>query len=278
LSDEKNSEWDISLVMKIGSETAALGLQQGIHKHISNDIKIEYKASDEKRESIPWVRFTNLKTGESVVYEDQGEKLDKAKLDALETRVMDCMDCHNRPSHNYQHPVFYINNAITSGAIPKELPEIKSISMQAISKVYSTTDSSLASIAKDLNKFYQDKYPDIYKNKKSLIDQAVAGLQKQFSQNVFPEMKVRWNVYPNNIGHMEFKGCFRCHNDTHKAQSGKVISRDCSLCHSIIIQGPPDKLMVAAANGSLEFKHPGNDVGDAWKETLCVDCHSTIGQ
>lgn len=278
LSDEKNSEWDISLVMKIGSNLSALGLQEGIHKHISNDIRIEYKASDEQRQTIPWVRYTNLKTGESVVYEDKSEKMDKEKLDKLETRVMDCMDCHNRPSHNYQHPVFYINQAMTSGEIPKELPEIKSVALQAISKYYSTTDSSLTMIAKELDKIYKDKYPAIYNGQKSLIDKAIKGLQKQFSLNVFPEMKVKWNAYPNNIGHLEFKGCFRCHNDSHTAQNGKVISKNCNLCHSITVQGAPDKLMVAPANGFLEFKHPGNQVTDEWKEMLCVDCHSGIGQ
>ncbi len=278
LSDENNSEWDISLVVKIGSSLSAMGLQEGIHRHISSDIKIEYKASDNKRESIPWVRFSNLKTGEVVIYEDQNEKIDKKRLDSLETRVMDCMDCHNRPSHNYQHPVFYINSALTSGNIPKELPGIKSASLDAVTKYYSTTDSSLMMISKFLNKFYQDKYPEIYKNKKPLIDKAVAGLQKQFSLNVFPEMKVKWNVYPNNIGHMEFKGCFRCHNNTHTSNKGKVISKDCNLCHTITMQGAPNKLQVAPANGFLEFKHPGTQVTDEWKEMLCVECHSSIGQ
>lgn len=277
LSDEKNSEWDISLVVKIGSNLSALGLQEGIHKHINPDIKIEYKASDEKRESIPWVKYTNLKTGESIVFEDQGEKLGKEELDKLQTRVMDCMDCHNRPSHNYQHPTFYINSALTSGDIPKELPEIKNAAMLALSKYYSTTDSSLMMISQDLNKFYKEKYAEIYNSKKQLIDKAVSGLQKQFALNVFPEMKVKWNVYPNNIGHMEFKGCFRCHNDTHTAKSGRVISKDCNLCHSITSQGAPDKLEVSLANQSLEFKHPGTQVTDEWKSMLCVDCHAGIG-
>lgn len=278
LSDEANSEWDISLVMKIGSSLSALGLQEGIHKHISGDIKIEYKATDQKRESIPWVRYTNLKTGETVVYEDQNEKLDQKKLDSLETRVMDCMDCHNRPSHNYQHPVYYINNAITAGRIPKELPEIKAASLNAVTKYYSTTDSSLMMLSKEITQFYKDKYPDVFKNKKALIDKAVEGLKETYSKNVFPEMKVNWSAYPNNIGHLEFKGCFRCHNSTHTAKSGKSISKDCNLCHVITMQGPPDKLMVAPANGFLEFKHPGNQVADEWKEMLCVDCHSGIGQ
>ncbi len=278
LSDVKNSEWDISLVLKIGANFSALGLQQGIHKHISKDVKIEYKASDPQRQTIPWVRYTDLKTGKSVVFQDQDNKLSQKQLDSLETRVMDCIDCHNRPAHNYQHPVVYINNAMTSGEIPKELPEIKSVAMAAISKYYSTTDSSLMMISKDLNDFYKQKYPDIYKNQKQLVDKAVQGLQKEFSLNVFPEMKVKWSAYPNNIGHLEFKGCFRCHNDTHTADNGSKISRDCNLCHTITVQGPPDKLMVAPANGSLEFKHPGDQVTDEWKTMLCVDCHSSMGQ
>jgi len=229
LSDEKNSEWDISLTMKIGSSLSALGLEEGIHWHINPDIKIEYKSTDKKRENIPWVRYTNLKTGEVFVYEEENSELNQNDLNVLETRTMDCMDCHNRPSHNYRPPAFFINDAITAGKIPSELPQIKFAALEVLGKEYPTTENAMSEIDKKIHDFYKDNYPNFYNNNKDLIAKAVGGIQSEFNKNIFPEMKVRWNVYPNNIGHLEFTGCFRCHNDKHKTSAGKVISRDCNL-------------------------------------------------
>ncbi len=275
LSDEANSEWDIVLKMKIGSTLSVMGLQEGIHWHINPNVKIEYKASDDRRQVIPWVKYTNLKTGEVTVFEDEDNKLEETKLDTLETRVMDCMDCHNRPSHDYKPPAFFIDNAITSGEIPKELPQVKAEAMDILGEQFTTTDSALQYINTTMNQFYQDNYPEIYASKKYLVDRAIKGIQTEFQKNIFPEMKVRWDAYPNNIGHIEFMGCFRCHNGTHRAETGKLISRDCSLCHDIDAQGPPDNFETAPINGTLEFKHP-TDIDEAWKETACVECHTGL--
>lgn len=275
LADETNSEWDISLTMKIGSNLSALGLQEGIHWHINPDVKIEYKATDEKRQNIAWVKYTDLKTGKFFVFEDQDNKLDQKGLDTLETRVMDCMDCHNRPSHNYQPPAFFINGAITAGNIPKELPQIKSLAMEILDKKFSTTDTAMIAIRDQVNSFYKENYPDIYSGKNQMIAKAVNGIQTEFKKNIFPEMNVRWDAYPNNIGHIEFMGCFRCHNDNHATTEGKVIPKDCNLCHSITSQGVPGSLETTSVNGSLEFKHPV-DIGDSWKEMVCVDCHTGL--
>jgi nitrate/TMAO reductase-like tetraheme cytochrome c subunit/uncharacterized membrane protein len=276
LADENNSEWDVTLTMKIGAPLSALGLQEGIHWHINPDVRIEYKSSEKKRDKIPWVRYTNLKTGEVFIYQDKNENTDAKALDTMVTRVMDCMDCHNRPAHNYQPPAFFINNAITAGSIPKELPSIKSKAMDILGTDYSTTDTAMIVIKDKINSFYKEKYPDIYANKKYLIDRAVNGIQEAYKKNIFPEMKVKWSVYPNNIGHMEFMGCFRCHNDNHSTQQGRLIKKDCNLCHSINAQGPPDKLEVSSINSFLQFKHPGEDVGDSWKEMKCAECHTGL--
>ncbi|HEX2981949.1 MAG TPA: NapC/NirT family cytochrome c [Ignavibacteriales bacterium] len=276
LADEQNSEWDITLTMKTGSSISALSLEEGIHWHINPDVRIEYKAADKKRESIPWVKYTNLKTGKISIYKSTDNDLTAAQLDSLETRTMDCMDCHNRPSHNYRPPALFINDAITTGKIPKELPQIKFAALEVIGREFSSTDSAMTEISNYISAFYKDNYPDEFANNKSLIDKAINGIQNEFSRNIFPEMKVRWNVYPNNIGHLEFMGCFRCHNDNHQSESGAVISKDCNLCHSINAQGPPDNMETAPVNTYLEFKHPGDAVGEDWKDMLCVDCHTGL--
>ena len=91
----------------------------------------------------------------------------------------------------------------------------------------------------------------------------------------FPFMKADWKGYPNNLSHMESDGCYRCHNDRHASESGKVISKDCNLCHNILAQGTRDSMQYASSFEPLEFKHPV-DIEGAWKTELCSMCHSAL--
>ncbi len=276
LPDENNTRWDIQLIMKIGAPQSALGLIEGIHWHINKHVKVEYIATDESRENIAWVRFTNLQTHEVKTFMDEDNPLDQAQMDTLEVRTMDCIDCHNRPSHLYRAPTLFINTAMTAGEIPPDLPEIKSVCVDLCSEEYPSMDSAMVHINNYIDHYYQDNYPDIYKSNPEMVKQAIAGLQQAFSTNIFPEMKVRWSAYPDHIGHLEFNGCFRCHNDRHATKSGEVISRDCNLCHTITAQGTPGKDMQTTMVGNnLEFKHPV-DIDQAWKESLCTDCHTGL--
>ena len=276
LADDENTEWDIALQMKIGSSYSALGLEEGIHWHINPDVRIEYMSSPlSHRDTIPWVKLTNLKTGEETIYQDPAYFEEGYTVDELETRVMDCMDCHNRPSHDYKTPIRFINNAITAGDIPRELPGIKMVAMDVINKDFPTLDSAFKYIESEVLQYYEGSYEDIYSNQIGLIEKAIDGIQTAYSKNVFPYMKVNWTSYPNHIGHREFDGCFRCHNDRHVSDEGKVISKDCNLCHTIIAQGAIDTLQVSNINEPLEFVHP-NDPDGMWKEGNCSECHKEL--
>ena len=275
LNDEQNTEWDIQLIMKIGSEYSALGLIAGIHWHINPDVKIEYISTDEKNLDIPWVRYTNVRNNEVRTYTNEENPIDEATMQARKLHTMDCMDCHNRPSHNYNPPAFFINEALTAGLMPKELPQIKTESVQICASEFNTADSAMQFIQKSIQEYYQTAYPQISGGNQGLVDKAIKGLQQIYSQNIFPEMKVRWSAYPNHIGHLEFQGCFRCHNDKHKSNDGHVISKNCNLCHHIIAQGIPGQMSISTLDKPLEFKHPV-DVENAWQEGYCTDCHSGL--
>jgi nitrate/TMAO reductase-like tetraheme cytochrome c subunit len=274
---EGNKEWDINLKMKVGAQYSALGLKEGIHWHINPNVRIEYKAGTKDRENIPWIKYTNLSTGEAYTYTSQDSALTEAQLNAMETRVMDCMDCHNRPSHDYKTPQYFVDNGMTAGIIPKNLPDMKFIAMEALNDKFSTTDSSEQFIRDEVSKYYKDFYSDLYETDsgKALVDMAINGIIGQFEKNVFPEMNVRWNAYPNHIGHIEFNGCFRCHDNLHVTSNGHSITKDCNLCHSIEAQGEPGNLQVGYITQSLEFIHP-IDVRDKWKTILCVECHKEL--
>ena len=272
LADEVNTMWNIQLKMKIGASHGSQGFTEGFHWHINPNVQIDYIASDEKREYLPWVRYINKETGDTIIYEDLYEPLDENAKDSLEVRKMDCLDCHNRPSHNYLTPQEFIDFNMAAGEISVELPEIKMVSIKLINKEYSTEDTAMILIDSLVNKYYSKNYPDIYDTNKVLIDKAIAGIQNAFKKNVFPEMKASWDAYPNHIGHKEFNGCFRCHNDMHTSAYGEIISKECKNCHTILVQGTADDLQVAAFNESLEFIHPV-DVDGAEKEMNCTECH-----
>jgi hypothetical protein len=275
LPDEASTEWDISLQMKTGPVFSAHGMKEGIHWHINPDVKIEYAVTSKDRELLPWIRYTNTRTGEVHVYEDSNNKLTQDRLDSLEVRVMDCMDCHNRPSHDYRSPLRFINDAITAGIVPHELPDIKYLAMDILGKDYPSTDSALYHIENDIDSYYQTMYEELFGSNRELIKTAVAGIQSEYLKNIFPEMKVRYDAYHNNIGHLEFMGCFRCHDDRHMTPEGRVITKDCNLCHTIISQGIPDSLQAGSLFSPLEFNHP-NDPNQAWKEKLCIECHKDL--
>lgn len=268
LSDSVNTQWNIKLLMKTNSQYSVNNLAEGIHWHINPDVKIEYITEDESREMLPWVRSINLKTGDTIVYEDSWMPLDSSVIDSAIPRVMDCMDCHNRPSHNYLLPQEFIDYGLASGAIPF-LPEIKRITMDILKNPYPSSDSAQVVIEKRISEFYQSNYPQI---KRDNIEKAITGIVDGFKRNVFPEMGASWDVYTDHIGHIEYNGCFRCHNDTHQSINNKKITRDCDACHSIMMQGAAGKEEISPGNHSLPFRHPV-DIDEVWKESLCSDCH-----
>ena len=94
------------LKMKIGGTFSELGLAEGIHWHINPNVDISYYSNDEKNLSIPWVKYTNKKTGKSVIYQNEDNPLEESEIDPNLLHTMDCMDCHNRPSHSYRPPLY----------------------------------------------------------------------------------------------------------------------------------------------------------------------------
>lgn len=273
LADEENTEWNIQLLMKIGPQHKAMGQSEGIHWHINPDVKIEYTTSTWKRDTIIEVKYTSLITGETRTYKDENY----AELEAsenLQVRSMDCLDCHNRPSHNYLSPSHFVDNGLAAGEISQSIPEIKSVAMGILVKEFPTKDSAMNYISTKIHKYYSKSYEDFYKENTDLIEKAIASIQKGYSENVFPFMKAQWIHYPNYLGHVESMGCYRCHNDSFTSEDGQVISRDCTLCHSIKAQGPSYDMEYANADSSLIFNHP-YDMTD-WQETACFECHKEL--
>jgi nitrate/TMAO reductase-like tetraheme cytochrome c subunit len=272
LADSLNTEWDIMLQMKTGPEYSGLGLIEGIHWHINPDVNIEYISESDKRENITYVKYTNKSTKEVTIYRNDANTISDSLISVSSSRTMDCIDCHNRPSHNYNSPPVYFDKAMLTGAISRNIPFFKKVAMGVLRENFSDMDTAKIKIEESITNLYKSDYKDFYTKNTDLINNSVVAVQKAFSQNTFPNMKVSYDFYPEHIGHLESDGCFRCHNDAFKSEKGRTITRDCKLCHTIIGQGMQGKMEYSNIRETLEFRHPV-DIGTAWKEANCSECH-----
>jgi len=75
----------------------------------------------------------------------------------------------------------------------------------------------------------------VWNRQQPQIQAAAKALVEIYSSNVFPSMKVVWGTHPNNIGHNDSPGCFRCHDGSHTAPGGATITNDCTACHNLLV-------------------------------------------
>lgn len=273
--NEDNTEWRINMLIKTGGGDAKTGLTSGIHWHMNIANKIEYIARDAKRQDIPWIRITSSK-GAVTVYQDQDDPLSEEEIAASTPRRMDCMDCHNRPSHKYPSPDFSVDRALLTGKIDPTLPEIKLTAVDAMDQDYESEPDAMDGIAAAVSEFYEEDYPEIYEERRQSVESAIDAIQYAYSQSIFPEMGVRWDRYHDNIGHFINKGCMRCHDGNKASEDGKTITRDCTACHTILAQGPGGDIDVASTQEGLVFRHPDPDYAEDWQDTGCYECHEGV--
>ncbi|MGA9528126.1 MAG: NapC/NirT family cytochrome c [Terriglobales bacterium] len=268
-SDEKNTPRQIRLLIKTGGGDPSTGEPEGIHWHMNIANEMTYLATDEQRQTIVYVRAKDLQ-GRVTEYFAKDSSLSKDQIAKAGKRRMDCIDCHNRPTHIYTSPDTSVDRSFAAHRLDINLPFLKQQSIVALTAKYDTTDAATQGIAKTIESFYETKYPDISKSKQPEIRNAVEELQRIYKLTFFPEMKLDWKTHPNNIGHFIFPGCFRCHDGNHVSAEGKVIPKDCDTCHTVLGQQEND-VNIASAPG-LTFKHPV-DLGDM-TAVNCADCHS----
>ena len=229
--DEKNTETTTTLNVHVGGGSERLGIAQGIHWHMNVANEVEYVTTDAKRQVIPWVRVKD-RSGNVREYTAEGVKPED--LAKGERRRMDCMDCHNRPAHPMAAtPERAVNELMARGEIPPTLPFVHRETVKALKANYATDDAAEQGISRSLRDFFRSQSNDIYMSKRQDVEKAVQGAIAIYRRNVFPDMNVQFGTYPNNIGHMDFPGCFRCHDDSHTTKDGKKIGQDCDTCHAI---------------------------------------------
>jgi len=230
--DEQNSVLKTVLVMKVGGpDTTGM---VGIHgHHLDPGVQISYVATDRKRQVIPQVTYVDPQ-GKVTVFNSTDTKVTPAELAHGEHRVMDCLDCHNRPAHTFQLPNAALNQALAGQSISADLPYIKKEALLAIKPNYPDRDTARKRIAEALRSFYQTNYPKIVASQDAKLESSIRGVQAVYLHNIFPQMKVTWGTYSNDLGHTDSPGCFRCHDGNHVSADGKTIPNDCDTCHDLL--------------------------------------------
>lgn len=231
-ADEQNQASTTVLLMKVGGSNWRGSV--GIHGvHVDGKASMVYVATDGHRQNIPRVTYTDG-NGKVTVFNSASAKVSEADLAKGETRTMDCIDCHSRPTHNYQLPDRAVDDLMEKGQISSQLPFIKKQAVAVLKTEYKDRDTAAREIAASLDQFYRTNYPQIYSSDLDKLKRATEGVQQIYLRNIFPEMKVTWGTYINNLGHTDFPGCFRCHDGDHTSADGKTIPNDCATCHDLL--------------------------------------------
>jgi hypothetical protein len=269
--DESNTPEQISLTIKTGGGSKQHGESTGIHWHMLIENAIDFVALDPKQQQIPWTSVRRP-DGTLVEYFSTRLKTPEDKIRSLEKHTMDCIDCHNRPTHNYPTPDSGIDNALYKGLVSGKLPWIKKVAVEALNRPYDTRQAAAEGIHKEILAFYEEKHPEVLKEQRAELDEAIAVAVDIWQRGVFPDMNVDWKTYPSNIGHRYWPGCFRCHDGEHVTKDGKVLSRDCTnTCHTQPVRGAMTPLGTVDPFAGADW-HPW----EMPKKHLSIEAHERV--
>ncbi len=279
-SDENNTRSEIRVLLNTGGGDSSMGPPSGIHWHMALSRRIEYVAADEKHQVISWIRAIDP-SGKETVYRYRAAGTQEMPPQT-EWRTFDCMDCHNRPTHIIMPPDRAVNISIETNRIDRSMPFIKKVAVEALTLPYETDDEADSGIDQYIRDFYRNGKPEAGISEQTLV-QAIREVQAIYHRNFFPLMRVDWRAYPDNIGHMMFEGCFRCHDGEHTDSEGVAVSMDCDSCHQFLepagdhapetfIQGVPEHPVKLPGDHS-KFKCSKCHTGGRAPETSCAGCH-----
>ncbi len=226
--DEQNTSFTDTRILRVGGGQS--GIAQGIHWHIATTVY--YLPLDHARQDIAWVSVQSstgqidyLSTSEASQVTPESIKSDE--------RLMDCIDCHNRATHQFNSPDTLLDNAFVQGQLDTGLPYLKRQAIRAMDPPAASLSEAYTKVAA-IRDFYSATYPDVARDKAASIDAAIATIDSITVLTTFPYMHVTWKTYTNNVGHQGTPGCFRCHGKLvaqSGPQKGQTLSADCTLCH-----------------------------------------------
>ena len=210
-NDVENTPSTTRLIMKTGGGDKRQGLGKGIHWHIMN--KVEYYSPDPLNQEIPYVRAYN-DDGTFTEYTDVASGFDPATVDESNLTQISCTTCHNRVTHDFKDPADSVDDSMSRGVIDPAIPSIRQLAVSVLSTKYATRDDAIKVISA-LEEDYQTNFPDYYSQNSEKIQNAITEIQAIYDRTVFHDQKVDSTTHPNNLGHINSPGCFRCHDGKH---------------------------------------------------------------
>jgi len=226
--DETNTETATILQLFLGGPGAPTPAGRAIHWHADPRVRIEFVYTDTERQTIRFVKYTDA---HGRVREYAAEGTTPEDLAKGSRRAMDCVDCHNVPAHRVAPaPEQAVDAAIAAGRIDRRLPFVRREGVRLMKASYQTGDDAARRIDEELRQFYAARGHSA----NAPVTGAVTALQEIYRRNVFPEMKVTFGTYRDNVGHTTSAGCFRCHDGSLVAKDGSSIGSDCEYCHKLI--------------------------------------------
>lgn len=272
--DRTNDPYSIYLLMHTGGGSQRTGLAKGIHWHVQS--RISFISLDQDQQEIPWVRVEDP-DGTITDYNAINSPIDTSNLGQYQIHEMDCIVCHNRIAHLIESPSDLVDQALASNDIPRDIPFIRTRAVELLSATYALPEQAVSAMA-SLDEYYRDNYPDSYNQAK--ISSVVSELENLYTDNTYPDQQLNWQTHPNNVGHRDWPGCFRCHDGQHFSSDGKVIRLECNLCHSIpLVTRPGDIEPKLPVTTGIE---PSSHLDSTWiarhhnaLDATCANCHTT---
>jgi hypothetical protein len=295
--DEQNTRQFVGLLIRPGGGDV-FDVNRSVHWHILQDV--DYRLSDDGKKRITWVSVTRengevrefIAQDEVRLAQDVGPDLARLKA-AGEPSRMDCLDCHNRVGHPISNPRKGLDASLASGRIDPRLPYIKREGMRILWADYPAIAAADRE-AERLRDFYQLRYPEIAQTQSRAINRAIDEIKLLYRLTATPEIRVTASTYPDNLGHTDFVGCFRCHDGGHflvrdGAVTADVIPSRCDACHTFPQIGevasmplgiPPDShddsLFIFNHRDLATSVDPGGtSCGDCHARDYCINCHVT---
>ena len=149
-TDEESTELITALLLKVGGLRG--DSSEGIHWHVDPGVEIRY-VSDHTREKIYDVELT-MPDGTKKLYRSPEDPENGEEL--AESRLMDCVDCHNRPTHVYRMPDEAVDEAIVQGRISRTLPFIRKQAAKALRGEFASREEARTGIESSLAEFYRE--------------------------------------------------------------------------------------------------------------------------
>lgn len=274
--DRENTATSVYLIMKTGGGDARQGNARGIHWHISS--KVLYYSDDELSQTIPYVRVYN-EDGTFIEYTDVESGFDPTTVDESQLKPMDCVTCHNRVTHNFKEPSKSVDESMANGLIDPSIPLIHQKAVEALNTKYETRDEAMKAIAA-IEENYKSNLFDYYSQNGQAVKDAVAEIQAIYDRTVFHEQKIDSTTYPNNLGHIDAPGCFRCHDGKHLNPENEAVRLECNVCHAIPVVAKADDFVtnIEISRGLEPETHFNSNWIAMHNQAIgpsCSNCHTT---